>query len=439
MKRLQRGSVFIGEILYLEERETTPLRLSRKVAGLACLKRLLLCSSVLVASCSFASAWLKDKIVQNKNADVSVTIMRWGVPDDDLSAKTEDKKDRFVGQVASDKYQAVTLVFESVPAGGKFFRLPVTTGVHVFTEGRDSYCTLCPRGRNDGYGGGTNAKGAKTSGGCFFEFFIPRQQSLRKLRLVDVLADGQSVYYFTKFNVSCDLLKSPTRVPISKTATLHPVECSLEPVETSSPEKAVNAPVLDRTENEPGSEASEKGVITFMADTSSQTEKALLEGVLVVVYDAGQDQNVVVQGTTGQDGVVHLDVNPAPIYDLVAFLNGYHLLIKKNIRLDRPLKLTMPPLATKQSIAIVDKSGLSLFDEVEKDIQIGATYGGNRECDFRCMNSSCLIGYEKPTLTSIQRCNPGQSFLVKKGGKTAKCNVLRSLPSGFVVQYTISE
>jgi hypothetical protein len=176
---------------------------------------------------------------------------------------------------------------------------------------------------------------------------------------------------------------------------------------------------------------------TVTVSTSTQGKKSPVEGALVVVYDAGRN-SVVAQGTTDVEGKVQLDVNPKPQYDLVAFCKEYKFLVKKSSRLSKPLDLTMSPLPKGQSIAVVDGSGLSLFDEKEKDIQVGTTYGGHTSCDFRCMNDQALIGYDKPTLTTIQRCNVGQSFSVKKGNRRASCDVLWSLPAGFVVQYRVS-
>lgn len=179
---------------------------------------------------------------------------------------------------------------------------------------------------------------------------------------------------------------------------------------------------------------------TVTVNTSTEAKKSPLEGALVVVYDAG-GESIVAQGTTGQDGKLQLDVNPKAKYDMVAFCKANKFLIKKDVRLSQPLDLTMSPLPKGQSIAIVDGSGLSLFNEKDKDIQVGATYGGHgphSEGDFRCMNSECLIGYDKPTRTIIERCRLGQSFSVKRGKRQAKCDVLWILPSGFVVQYRVS-
>ena len=261
---------------------------SEKLTRMQLKKRLISLKTAVFVICSLfgqitlASAYYQDRIAQNKDADVNITIMRWGVPDDDLDTGVDVKKDRIVGQVASDKHKTVTLIFESVVVDKKLTRLSVTTGVHVYDEGRDSYCTLCPRGRRDGYGKGTNSKGAHTSGGCYLEMLFPRNQALRKLRLVDVQANGQSVYYFTKFNVSRDLLKSPTRVPVSKKATLHPTEFQLEERDATT-ETKTGGGVADTVQT--------KGPIVKSADE----EKPIIRGGTAVEQAKGAESGFVHQ------------------------------------------------------------------------------------------------------------------------------------------------
>lgn len=180
---------------------------------------------VLFAHSASASAWFQNKLVPEGIADVNVTIMRWGAPD---KVDPQDKKDRIVGQVASDKFSNVTLVLEGVAADKRTHRFSITTGVHVFDDGRYSYCTLCPESRRDGYGAGTNAKGAHTSGGCFFEIFPATVPRLMSLRLVDVQAEGKSVNYFVKFNVSPTVMRNSFKIPMSKSSTLHPAALTIE-------------------------------------------------------------------------------------------------------------------------------------------------------------------------------------------------------------------
>jgi hypothetical protein len=180
------------------------------------------------------------------------------------------------------------------------------------------------------------------------------------------------------------------------------------------------------------SDVKANGTVTI----SSQEKKQPIKGALVVVYDVGQN-SIVAQGITQQDGKLHLNINPNAKYDLIAFSKEYQFKIKRDVRLDQMLNLMLLPMPKGLFNSVVNGSGISLFDQEEKDIQVGSTYGDATSCDFRCMNVQCLIGFDKPTLTTIQRCNTGQSFVVKKGNKSAKCDQLWHLPSGFLIQYQI--
>lgn len=187
--------------------------------------------SAMFACCVFfahsasASAYFQNNLVPKGIADVNLTIMRWGAPD---KVDPAVKMDRIIGQVASDKFQNVTLIFEGVSADKRTRRLSINTGVHAFNDGRYSHCTLCGSSKKDGHGAGTNAKGADISGGCFFEIFLPTQPGLQCLRLVDVQAEDNSVNYFVKFNVSPTVMRNSFKIPMSKTARLHPAMFNIE-------------------------------------------------------------------------------------------------------------------------------------------------------------------------------------------------------------------
>lgn len=124
--------------------------------------------SLLFASPASASAWFQNKLDQKGIPDVSVTIMRWGALD---SANPTEKKDRIIGQVASDKFKNVTLVLEGIGADQKPVRLEIATSVHNFCKDRPPYyCTIsgCLR-KQPSTSIGVATQGASTSGGCFFE------------------------------------------------------------------------------------------------------------------------------------------------------------------------------------------------------------------------------------------------------------------------------
>lgn len=195
--------------------------------------------AAMAACCLFAShdasasAWFQNKLVPQGVADVNVTIMRWGAPD---TVDPAEKKDRIVGQVASDKFRNVTLVLEGVAADKRTIRLSITTGVHLFGTSRDTHCTQCLKSSRDGHGAGNNAKGANTSGGCFFEIVPPTQPGLQSLRLVDVQAEDKSVNYFVKFNVSPTVMRNAFKIPMPKTSTIHTAKFTIEAMDAAAGE-----------------------------------------------------------------------------------------------------------------------------------------------------------------------------------------------------------
>ena len=171
--------------------------------------------------------------------------------------------------------------------------------------------------------------------------------------------------------------------------------------------------------------------------TATNSKGKHIKDALVVVYDSGKN-SVVCQATTDANGTAEVEVNVKAKYDLVAFHKDYSFLVKRKMRLAKPAKAILRSLSSGRAIAVISGEGISLFDGKEKDIQVGTTYGGHTSGDFRCMNDDTLIGFDKPKLTTIQRCHPGQEFKVKKGKKTARCELLWILPTGFVVEYRVS-
>jgi hypothetical protein len=132
----------------------------------------------------------------------------------------------------------VTLVFEYALNTQQVQRLTINTGTHIFDKWRElvywSPCTYCSRHHKTG-AESTRSKGATTSGGCLFKIDFPRIGNVSKLQLVNVLADGKSVNYITKFNMSGNLLRSPSQVPLSRSATLHAPEYQITDVEALTP------------------------------------------------------------------------------------------------------------------------------------------------------------------------------------------------------------
>ncbi len=226
---------------------------------------LLLC--LFVSHSAAASAYYQNKLVKDRDADINITIMRWGTPDQDVGL-TGNKRDRIIGQIASAKHQHATLIFETNPINNKKYQMIISTRVHAYKspDYRSPYCTICLKGRNSAYTGGSNATGALASGGCFFEFDFPRDTAMGKFRLVDVRCHndgsgtslsttaGESVTYFTSFNISPDLVRSPMKIPLAQKATLHEAQFSLKLIdlpcsetkpEPVTPATAAVAPAAD--------------------------------------------------------------------------------------------------------------------------------------------------------------------------------------------------
>ncbi len=204
---------------------------------------LLLC--LFVSHSAAASAYYQNKLVKDRDADINITIMRWGTPDQDVGL-TGNKRDRIVGQIASAKHQQATLIFETNPINNKKYQMIISTRVHAYKspDYRAPYCTICYKGRNSAYSGASNATGALASGGCFFEFDFPRDTAMGKFRLVDVRCSGsslsttagESVTYFTSFNISPDLVRSPMKIPLAQKATLHEAQFSLNLIDVPGSE-----------------------------------------------------------------------------------------------------------------------------------------------------------------------------------------------------------
>lgn len=186
-------------------------------------------ASVVFALNTMAGTYLEGKLIHNTDYDVNITIMRWG----SLDATT----DHMVGQIATKDIEAVSLVFEYAVNTQQTQRLTINTGTHILGQWKErnwwSPCTYCYRHHRTG-SESTRSKGARTSGGCFFRLDFPRIGHVSRMQLINVLADGRPVRYITKFNISGSLMRSPSQVPLSRTATCHTPEFLIADVVDSS-------------------------------------------------------------------------------------------------------------------------------------------------------------------------------------------------------------
>jgi hypothetical protein len=178
-----------------------------------------------IANCG--GVYLKNVMKAEQNADVNITSMRWGRDGD---------SDVIIGQIASKKFRSVTLILDSIISTQTIRRLTIRSAVHACGDqsrngrfggqsgwggdgtpnGRVNYCAECMR---------ANAKSAMTTRGCIFKITFPHDSIIRKMRVVDVLADvladEESVTYFCKFNISPDLNASGSKVVIPLRAIIH--------------------------------------------------------------------------------------------------------------------------------------------------------------------------------------------------------------------------
>lgn len=214
---------------------------------------------LLVSHDASASAWFQNKLVPQGVADVNVTIMRWGVPD---TVNPTAKMDRIIGQVASGKFHNVTLILEGIAVDKRTTRLSITTGVHFFGSSQNPICTQCLMPSWKGQGAGINTKGAQTSGGCFFEILLPPQPGLQSLRLVDVQAEGNSVNYLVKFNVSPTVMRNAFKIPMPKGSKTHTAKFSIETIDAAAGEgNAIPAAPQIPATRQPPARTNDKSVI----------------------------------------------------------------------------------------------------------------------------------------------------------------------------------
>ena len=186
-------------------------------------------SAVIALLCietGYASSWYKGVLKPKEdNPDVSVVMMRWGVP----KGVGNNDYDIIVGQIVSAGYKAVTLVFEGIEADGKRFLMTfhdilVQRYIHDLND-VESYCIACGGPpypcRVDENKRGVMSKGFFVGQGCYFQAKIPRDPSLKKLRLIDVKSGDISLHYLVKFNVSIDLVRSGMAIPIAQNIRIH--------------------------------------------------------------------------------------------------------------------------------------------------------------------------------------------------------------------------
>jgi len=208
-------------------------------------------ASLVCVEMTHANCWYKNTLSSREEPDVSVVIMRWGLP----KGGGNGREDVIIGQIVAAGYQDVTLIFEGIGTEGKKIQMTLDVAVQRYIYDQNethSYCISCSRDRNIGRRTiretkrGIMAKEALIGQGCYFQTRVPRDPNLNKLRLVDVKDGETSLRYFVKFNISPDLVRSGLAVPIAQNVTVHTIPSPIIEIisenETDAPEATPRQP-----------------------------------------------------------------------------------------------------------------------------------------------------------------------------------------------------
>ena len=206
--------------------------------------RTIIFASLLIAGNTVqGSAWFTNKLDPSKTAEVEITTVKWGAPDD----HARNTEDRLVLQVAAKNYREVTLIFESKPIKGNKYSLRVTTGVHLYrySGGPYSYCTLC---HDFEYYSSYRADG----GTCYSDMYFPSKTGLNSFTLVDVQANNTSVPYSIKSSSTTEISRNAVRISLPQKSQFHATNCQLttlneaaaRPAPTPAPSAAPEETVL---------------------------------------------------------------------------------------------------------------------------------------------------------------------------------------------------
>ena len=139
----------------------------------------------------------------------------------------------------------------------------------------------------------------------------------------------------------------------------------------------------------------------------------------------------IADSTTEADGSGKLTVSPKADYNMVVFCKGYKLGYKAGVRFAKPVTIDLVPLPAGLQLDAVTASGIPLFGDEENDL---AWKGGA----FQCLNDRCLIGFSRATESSIRVVAQRQKFIVRKGSKQARCEVVCEIPPGVALEYRVT-
>jgi hypothetical protein len=146
-------------------------------------------------------------------------------------------------------------------------------------------------------------------------------------------------------------------------------------------------------------------------------------------------RGLIADGTTDASGALTLDVAHKPEYDYAVYAPGHRLYERREARLSDKVDVKMLPLRPSDKLAVLDKSGVSLFGGTEPDVRLSTGYSGGWQFDIAA-GPGVLIGKSEPDQALIRHINVAQSFVAKKGKDRVTCRLLCSIPKrGPVIEY----
>lgn len=171
--------------------------------------------------------------------------------------------------------------------------------------------------------------------------------------------------------------------------------------------------------------------------TVTGTEGKPISGAAVAVYARGM-RSQVAHGKTDEAGVLAVDLNRKPEYDVAVYAEGRKLYLKRDTRLaaSEPIKLAARAPADRLAVLAKDGPGAALFGGGDPDVRMAVSYTGEWQFDIEAANTGVLLGKRDPDGAVLRRINIGQGFVAKKGTRKVECRLACFIPeAGLVLEY----
>ena len=171
--------------------------------------------------------------------------------------------------------------------------------------------------------------------------------------------------------------------------------------------------------------------------TVTGTGGAPISGAAVAVYARGMRSRVA-HGKTDGAGVLAVDLNRKPEYDLAVYAEGCKLHLKRDTRLAASESLRLAPRAPTDRLAVLAKNGpgAALFGGGDQDVRMAVSYTGEWQFDIEAGNTEVLLGKRDPDGAVLRRVNIGQSFVAKKGTRKVECRLACFIPDvGLILEF----